>query len=250
MHTGRYAEALEAFRSIAKEHQEKEALTPEIADALIKMAVLTLIVKDFGIGTQQRQRRLAAAALGDYEQGGVTDVEMLARTNAAIHQDALYNVAWFNRARCLKRSGKESDALLSYLAAAAVRTTDDESWLNAILLAGRHNQNLLLSLLVHVPSIRGEEFVRYMAETAQRQTNEIGRQLLSNMAQLFSENLPKRDDAVIRVHSRKGKLPLIISTSSDAIKVHRAERKRKEKRIRKLKEKQKRRNRAKGGRKK
>src|SRR5258708_32451126 len=133
MHTGLYAEALEVFRSIIETAQSRaaeeggvnrEALSLDIADATIKRTVLELIVQGHGISTQKRHRKLAAAALGQYEQGGVSDAEMVARAHAAIREDALYDLAWFNRAVSLRKSGRQAEAFLSYLAAAAGRSRD------------------------------------------------------------------------------------------------------------------------------
>ena len=249
MHTGSYREALNAFKAIAMDGT-KSPLTPEVAEARIKIAVLELIVNKFDIPTQWRQSRLAAAALGEYMQNGISNAEMMSRTKAAIDLDALYSVAWFNRAQALSRSGKEVDAMLGFLAAAAVRTPDDESWLGAIVLAGRHDQGLFQSLLTYLPYIRGGQFIRYLAEHAQRQPTEAGRRFFDGMAQLFTENLPKREDAIIRVHGSKGGNPaLIIEASENGIDVQRISHKKK-KRKRKLGGKQQRKNRAKSKRKK
>ncbi len=248
MHTGRYSEALEVFRGIVSTGKGEAALSVDSADAFIKMKLLELIVQEFGISTQERQGRLAAAALGQYERSGTEDAEMLARTDAALRQDALYNVAWFNRAFSLKRSGKEIDALLCYLAAAAVKTSDDESWLNAMLLAQRYRPDLMLSLLVFVAHLRGEEFVRFLNQTAQRQANEVGRKLFLDLAQIFSENLPSPEGGVVRIHRGKG-APLILKSSAQDQETQRT---RKEQKPRQMK-KQRRKSRAgnkKGGRKK
>jgi tetratricopeptide (TPR) repeat protein len=245
MHTGRYEEALKAVRKIVREHPESVALTPDVADALIKERALASIVENLGITKQKRQRRLAITAVGQHE-GGVTDGQMLARTLAAIQEDAMYSVAWLNRAVAQAKLGKEPDALLSYVTAGAVRNVDDPSWLKAMFLAARHDQTLLAALLVYVAATRGENFVSFMAKTAQQQPSDKAREALAYMAQIFSENLPKEDDPIVRMHSDMNKPPIIFSASSVGLR----KQKEKAKRQRKLKDQQKRRNRAKSRRKK
>src|SRR5258708_11500858 len=221
MHTGLYAEALEVFRSIIETAQSRaaeeggvnrEALSLDIADATIKRTVLELIVQAHGIPAQKRHRKLAAAALGQYEQGGVSDAEMVARAHAAIREDALYDLAWFNRAVSLRKSGRQAEAFLSYLAAAAVRTGDDEAWVNSLFLAQRHRPDLLPSLLEYLRHQRGEAFVKYVADVARRQPNNAGRDLLSELAQGFSLMLPSPEGAILRIHRGKG-APIILKTA-------------------------------------
>lgn len=213
MHTGRYLEALRVFRSIVEEggrRRKKKGITNDgglgidIADATLKLRALELITQVHGIDLQKRQSRAAAEALGKDIQE-ISNEDMLTRTETAIRADALSNAAWFNRGLALQRLGRGRDALESFLAAAAVQTSDDEAWLNVLFLTQKYTPDLMPSLLIYLPNQRGAGFIRYMTEAAQRRSDEVGRKVLLELARIFAEYIPPPEDAVLRIHAKGGR---------------------------------------------
>ena len=95
-------------------------------------------------------------------------------------------------------------AMLAYIMAGVSRTGDDESWLNAVALAAQLNSDLVRPLLEYLRVLRGEEFVRYLTESSQRQSNEAAQQFMNELATLLSSDLPEETPTEIRVHNKDG----------------------------------------------
>ncbi len=209
MHTGQYLEALHVFRSIIKEgerRREREGVTNDLsltldtADAALKVRVLEHITQVHGMESQKRQTRLAEAAVGNLQ--GVSTLDMLTRTETAMRADALSNHAWFNRGLGLQRLGRNKEALESFLVAAAVRTPDDEAWLNVLFLSANYSPDLMSSLLIYLPRQRGADFVRYISEAAQRESDEVRQHVLLDLAKMFTEHMPTPEDAIVRIYGK------------------------------------------------
>ena len=220
MHTGRYEEALRAFREILKrpvdtnvERAQQEAALLDISDAVLKVTVLMEIVEKHGLSTQKRSRRLASEALGDTK--GISNDEMVARADKAISLDALYGLAWFNRAISMRNQKKQDDAFLSFLAAAAGNTSDDDAWANAFFLALESSRDFLPYIIQFVRYHRGEEFVRFLAQTAERHPDAKQSAFILEMARIFADQLPKEAaGGTIRIHHSDG-APTILKVPNE-----------------------------------
>ena len=146
---------------------------------------------------------------------GVTNAEMIARTTDAIRQDALCSRAWFNRAIALRSENMHDEELLSFLAAAATRTGDDEAWANALFLSMDHAKEHFPYILNFVTHHRGERFVLFLVQSSEREVDKRRAAALLEIARIIGEQLPKgTDKQTMRVHHGKGP-PLIIERRLD-----------------------------------
>lgn len=210
MHTGRYEEALKMFREVHKRPvdpqaspAEQEEVLLDHADAVIKVVALTEIVEKRGLSRQKRQRWLANAALGDPKD--ISDDEMVLRADKAIALDALYGYAWFNRAIALRNQRKQDSAFLSFLAAAAANTNDDEAWANALFLALEVAKDFVPYIIQFVRHQRGEAFVRFLAQVAEGHTDAKQATAILEVARLFGDQLPKDSiRGTMRIHHLDG----------------------------------------------
>jgi tetratricopeptide (TPR) repeat protein len=210
MHTGRYEEALKMFREVHERPvnsqanpAEQEEVLLDHADAVIKVVALTEIVQKHGHLRQKRQRWLANEVLGDSK--GISDDEIVLRADKAIALDALCGRAWFNRAIALRDQRKQDSAFLSFVAAAAVNTSDDEAWANALFLALEIAKDFVPYIIQFVRHQRGEAFVRFLAQTAQRHADAAQATAILEVARLFGDQLPKESvRGTMRIHHPDG----------------------------------------------
>jgi len=204
MHAGHYSDALRVFERIAAgvrhRAKDKDEAHLDWAEAKIKGYVLAYINELYGIASQDRQCR---AALECIERD--PDIPMLVRCEKAIRADALCNRAWFNRAVALYAQGKHEEALPAFLVAAATATSDDEAWLNALILSLElHEKGLLATLLTYLTHERGASFARYVTDNAQTRSNEKERAMLMEIAKVLVQQIPMREEALIRLHGPRG----------------------------------------------
>lgn len=220
MHTGRYEEALRTFRQIlkrpvdtnAKPAQQEEALL-DVSDAVLKATVLTEIVEKRGLSTQKRSRRLASEALVDTK--GASNEEMVLRADKAISHDALYGLAWFNRAISMRNQNKQDDAFLSFLAAAVANTSDDEGWANVLFLALETAKDFLPYIIQFVRYHSGADFVRFLAQAAERHPSEKQSAAILEMVRVFADQLPKElAGGTVRIHHSDG-APTILKVPNE-----------------------------------
>jgi tetratricopeptide (TPR) repeat protein len=210
MHTGRYEEALSMFREVHKHPvdpkanpAEQEEVLLDHSDAVIKVVVLTEIVEKHGVSRQKRQRWLAEEALGDPKD--ISDDEVVLRADKSIALDALYGRAWFNRAIALRNQHKQDSAFLSFLAAAAANTNDDEAWASALFLALEVARDFLPYIIQFVRHQRGEAFVRFLAQAAERHTDAKQATAILEVARLFGDQLPREGiRRTMRIHHLDG----------------------------------------------
>jgi tetratricopeptide (TPR) repeat protein len=220
MHTGRYEEALKMFRNIytswpkATGEPEQDADNAlDASDAVIKGTFLAEVVEKHGLTTQKRNSKLAEEVLGGIERGG--NAEMIARTNDAIRQDALCSRAWFNRAIAMRREKKHDAAFLSFLAAAATCTGDDEAWANALFSSMDHAKEHFPYIVNFVQHHRGERFILFLVQQSEREKDKRLAAALLEMARIMGEQLPKgTGKQTMRVHHGKGP-PLILERRRD-----------------------------------
>jgi len=206
MYVGRYSDALRVFEVIANDEAKAESHQNEVhldvAEATIKALALKHIKQVYGIESQKRQTHSARDRMD--QDHNISDADMLSRCDAAIREDALCHRGWFNRGVILNKQGKREEALWSFLVAASAGTEDDEAWLNVMILAFEHHRDYLPTLLIYLTHERGSAFVRYMTENAQGRANEGERAMLMELARLLATQIPKRKEAVVRLHGPDG----------------------------------------------
>jgi len=225
MHTGRFEEALKMFRDI-RTNWPKATGKPEedtdnaldASDAVIKGTFLAELVEKHGLAIQKRNSLLAEETLGGIAVGGIAvggNAEMIARANNAIRQDALCSRAWFNRAIAMKNEKKHEEAFLSFLAAGAIRTSDDEAWANALFFSMNHAREHFPYILNFVQHHRGEGFIVYLIQLSERKEDKRMAEALLEMARIMGEQLPKGTDrGTIRVHHGLG-APMVFKRRFD-----------------------------------
>ena len=207
MHVGRFGDGHRVFDEIcdasSSETQDKDEAHLDAAEAQLKGYALTYINEQFGITSQTRRPQAARAAVGANPR--VPADEMFANCERAIRLDALCSDAWFNRAVVLYGRGNHEEALSCFLVAAATNTSNDEAWLNVLILALERKENdLLATLFMYLTHERGIAFFRYMTENAQSRPDPRERGMLMAMAKLFTEQIPKREVALMRIHHNSG----------------------------------------------
>jgi tetratricopeptide (TPR) repeat protein len=207
MHAGKYSEALQVFEAIvgkplAPDHKPEAHL--DRADAHIKRFAIAHIRELFGMTSQQRQRQAADRCIGPDTE--IAADEMIARCDRAIRFDAISNRVWFCRAVALYGQGNHKEALSSFLVAAATGTTDDEAWLNVLILALElKERDLLATVLTYLVYERGVPFLKYIGEEAQRRSYAHERAMLMEIATIFVEKIPKQNqEALLRIHGPTG----------------------------------------------
>ncbi len=219
MHTGKYSDALRLFQEIVgsvAQHEKKERAHLEWISAKLKSYALLYLREVFGISAQERQARIAVELVGDC--AGLSAQEIIERCDRAIKADALCGVAWRSRAVALHQQGKDQDALSSFVVAATVNTSDDQTWLNILSLVLKLQERSVLSaVLMYLTYERGNAFVRYVTETANIQSDEKQRELLMQIAKLIDQQIPREEKAHVRLHSERGTETL----GFDATKRHR-----------------------------
>lgn len=206
MHSGRYAEARRVFEAIANgtcQQSEDTEVHVDFAEAQIKAYALIHFKDVYGIDSQHRQTRAAQQFMG--QEKNVPPDDMLSRCENAIRADALCNIAWFNRGIALYGQRRLEEALSSFMVAGATATSDDEAWLNALILALElKNRELLATLLLYLTHDRGMTFVRYMTENAHSRSDRE-QTMLMEISKMFVEQIPKsKEEALLRLHGPDG----------------------------------------------
>ncbi len=163
---GRYADAHDSYKE-ALSHSE-----PGMPEWALKAWALQFLRDQRGIDVQMRlaheAERLAAVDTVESED------ERAARLNAALSQDLLCGLAWFNLGVQANRHGDSEDAFLCFLMAALCERQDTEAWANALALAFRSD----------VPP----EFVPLIAETAYQANGDA---MLEQMALAAQDQPPE-----------------------------------------------------------
>ena len=209
MHTGNYADAKRVFEEVLTEGKARlnsdnpTAGYQDIVDSIVKLNCLEVIAVALAINNQIRKPKAAFRILSD-RRDNESDAEMLVRCENALREDALCGDAWFNRGVALDKQGKFDAAMLSFLAAAAVRTGDNEAWLRTILSGMACRSELLPTVIIYIQQHIGLPFVQYVATVVRCCGDSVKREFLLKLSSLLTENTPKAENFIVRSHGKDG----------------------------------------------
>lgn len=133
LYSGRYTEALEAFREIEVDDRRVSAWV------YVKVRALEWVIRTTGIELQERDSEAAEELAGQWEGLGPKDADELA--TRVWECDAVSSLGWFNRARDFLDRDLTEEAKHAYLTAAVMHEGDVEAWVNVAILAGQSEDN-------------------------------------------------------------------------------------------------------------
>jgi tetratricopeptide (TPR) repeat protein len=160
MYAGEYGKAAALFQT----YLEADPSPP--SEFALKGLVLPGLVE--AIGERQQRRTSEAIALAGVTPDSAAQVEAF---EAALQEDALCSLAWFNRGVSLSRGGEPDRALHSFLLAALTSLGDVEAWANAfgLALGSRKHLELAPQILAAAYRLNGTKLLERLAMHARSQ---------------------------------------------------------------------------------
>ncbi len=115
-----------------------------------------------GKDSQTRKRR---ASKDQYSTGDMLDAEIEKIELAALSNDALDQLAWFNLGGVRFRREEYEDAASCYLLAVVIHPFDETAWFNALLAAGNSkDEDLQKAIILYAQQLLGQRFLGVLAK--------------------------------------------------------------------------------------
>jgi len=214
MFHGRFSDAAETFGKFLEEKGD-QSMDWTLSEWELKAFLLEVIIQDFHIPDQRRDKRRASAIAGSaIEQTRDDDVEKM--LTEAINVDALCGLAWFNLGFTYYKKKDWLRACIGYLGEALIEKWDVEAWCYALLMAmnlskvSEEGKWLFVNILHEGYFSMGADFLMELEAKLKEQGREGKENEFINMVSNYLAVLPRANNPrLIRLWAPDGQVHLI-----------------------------------------